>query len=559
MNESDIRTFDLCGEPWIPARTLTGEAVELSLMDLFDRAHELVALSGDLATQDAALTRLLLAVLHRAVGGPRDFQHWRELWNAERLPGEQISDYLSTHRDRFDLFHPRTPFFQVPDLRTARGETSELNKLVADVPNGRPFFTNRLGGEMSLSFAEAARWLVHCQAFDPSGIKSGAQDDPRTKGGKGYPIGTGWCGRIGTVLVEGATVRETLLLNLLPADFDETGRAPGTDLPSWEREPGPVGQERTATGPLDLYTWQARRIRLFAQGSRVTEVLICNGEAIAPQNMHQTEPLTSWRRSQAQQKKLGLPTVYMPREHDPKRTVWRGLPSLLPAAQAHSTQGADASAGLSAAVLEWFAHLTEEDVLDDDFPLRLRTVGMAYGAQSSVTEDVVDDALSMRAVLLRHDAVDLVGAALDAVGAADGCALALGGLALNLAQASGKAPPSPSGLPDPADYSDRDRAIERAYAQLDVAFRVWLRELGPTDDPTDAKIRWHRIAHRETRRLGEELLRAVPAVAFTGRPVRGRLLTAAHASAWFARNLRVAVPLAFESSTDTAEPARSQA
>ena len=54
-----------------------------------------------------------------------------------------------------------------------------------------------------ISWAEAARWLVHVHAFDPSGIRSGAVGDPSVKGGKGYPIGPGWTGQVGVVIVEG--------------------------------------------------------------------------------------------------------------------------------------------------------------------------------------------------------------------------------------------------------------------------------------------------------------------------------------------------------------------
>lgn len=70
-----------------------------------------------------------------------------------------------------------------------------LSRLVPDVPAGHPFFTTRSGADLkSMTFAEAARWVVHCQAYDPSGIKSGAVGDAQVKGGRGYPIGTGWCG-----------------------------------------------------------------------------------------------------------------------------------------------------------------------------------------------------------------------------------------------------------------------------------------------------------------------------------------------------------------------------
>ena len=240
--------FDLAQEPWIPCREQDGTVTDLGVLHALRRAHALVGLSGDVPTQTFALTRLLLAVLHGALDGPRDLDEWEELWRQEELPVDRIASYLSEHRDRFDLFHPTSPFLQVADLRTAKGETSELSKLIADVPNGVPFFTTRQGGDLSLSYAEAARWLVHCHAYDSSGIKSGAEGDDRVKNGKGYPIGVAWSGLLGGVLLEGATLKQTLLLNLVAADFPVYPRDPQVDRPVWERAPVTAAAQ-TPSGP----------------------------------------------------------------------------------------------------------------------------------------------------------------------------------------------------------------------------------------------------------------------------------------------------------------------
>lgn len=155
---------------------------------------------------------------------------------------------------------------QVAGLHTATGATSGLSKLIAEVPDGAPYFTTRAGDGLShVGPAEAARWVVHCQAFDPSGIKSGAVGDPRVKGGKGYPIGVGWCGNLGLVIAEGRDLAETLLLNLV-LDHPSTAE----DVPVWEREEpltaavDPVLATRGRShGPVELLVWQSRRIRLI--------------------------------------------------------------------------------------------------------------------------------------------------------------------------------------------------------------------------------------------------------------------------------------------------------
>ena len=477
---ADPPTFDLIHDPWIPCRERDGTAAEHGILRTLGRAHELAGLSGDVPTQTFALTRLLLAALHGALAGPENLRAWEALWRADELPVARIAAYLAAHRGRFDLFHPATPFLQVADLRTAKGDTSELSKLIADVPNGVPFFTTRAGGDLSLTFAEAARWLVHCHAFDPSGIKSGAVGDPRVKGGRGYPIGVAWSGLLGGLLLEGESLKDTLLLNLVARDFDDYARDPRVDRPVWEREPVTAAEElpggRAPTGPVDLYVWQSRRIRLVPADGRVTRVLVANGEQLTPQNMQHHEPHTAWRRSEAQQRKAGGGIVYMPREHDPDRAIWRGLASLLPGTSTRQT--AEAGRWLAPGIVEWLSYLGVDRILPRGF-----------------RSDIVDDTLALNAILARRDAVELAQVAVAAVEAADAAARAAGGLAGDLAAAAGGPPEGP-----------RSRTTEQVYALLDPAFRQWLLSVDGAADDADLTTVWQQTAARVVRSVADELL-----------------------------------------------------
>jgi hypothetical protein len=169
----------------------------------------------------------------------------------------------------------------------------------------------------TIGFAEAARWLVHCHAFDASGIKSGAKGDDRVKGARGYPIGPGCCGRYGGVYASGENLRETLLLNLIATETEYV-RFKDEDRPVWEREPQTAAIERRPghddewpsgrpLGPLDLYTWQSRRVRFHFDEDGVTGALVCQGDKMHAANMQLVEPFTAWRRSPAQEKKLKQP------------------------------------------------------------------------------------------------------------------------------------------------------------------------------------------------------------------------------------------------------------
>ncbi|MGO4758147.1 type I-E CRISPR-associated protein Cse1/CasA, partial [Streptomyces sp. 2MCAF27] len=112
-----VPSFDLVSRPWLPVQGLDGTTTELSLRDVFAQAGDLRRLVGDVPTQEFALLRLILAVLHDAVDGPEDVDVWEKLWEAND-PFAAVPDYLERHRQRFDLLHPTYPFFQVADLRT---------------------------------------------------------------------------------------------------------------------------------------------------------------------------------------------------------------------------------------------------------------------------------------------------------------------------------------------------------------------------------------------------------------------------------------------------------
>lgn len=531
-------SFSAADDGWILARTTDNQTVELSIRELLRQSTELREIVGDLPTQAFAILRLVLALVADALGGPADTQAWRRLWEAGHPPMDVLDAYLDRASERFELFHPIHPFLQAPTIRTARDEYSGLEKLIAEAPTKYPYFTTRLGrGLTHLSPAEATRWLVHVHSHDIGGIKTGVVGDPRVSGGKTYPTGIpAWTGNLGGIYVEGENLWQTLLLNTIPVDRPLLlARNPTRDTPVWGRDPDGPGEASDVDvrpyGPMDLFTWQSRRVRLRRDDSgSVTGVIVADGNRLSPALHDHEEPMSLWRRSEAQQKKLGLATVYMPLQHRADRALWRGLQTLLPqsAPNGHGDGGADYK---TAAVVEW-----AQEMLDPRDLVTLRAIGMVYGSNNSVVDDVVDDRLTLRAALLAPDDSSLVETALDAVAATEAAVQALRNLAANLVRAAG-------GSDDRLVSGARDRASERGYAAVDAAFRDWLRDLAPGTDPDDARRDWNVRARRTMRSLGLDLVTAAGPAAWVGREHNGRRISSPEAENWFQAAITKALPV----------------
>ncbi|WP_282701206.1 type I-E CRISPR-associated protein Cse1/CasA, partial [Streptomyces sp. CC219B] len=89
-------SFDLASRPWIGVLRRDGSQDELSLRQVFEQAGELRRVTGEPATQEFALVRLLLAVAHDALDGPGDVEEWAQLWEDPDCFGP-VQAYLEKH------------------------------------------------------------------------------------------------------------------------------------------------------------------------------------------------------------------------------------------------------------------------------------------------------------------------------------------------------------------------------------------------------------------------------------------------------------------------------
>ena len=511
--------YNLLDEPWIPVRLLDGTIADVGLLELLRRTTDIADLACELPTQSIAIQRLVLAIAYR-VAPPCDAHDWVRQWD------EGAPTYLEQWRNRFYLFGGRFPFMQVADLRTAKDAVSGLEKLIADVPNGEQFFTTRHGRALAcIPPSEAARWLVHAQAYDPSGIRSGAVGDSQVKGGKGYPIGPSWCGHLGLVWLKGKDLDETLVLNLIPADAAELRGVESSSewgACSWEVSEtesavrgdysllDPSGTPRDISIPR-LLTWHSRRIRLVGNREGVTGVVLAQGDKLSPQQMHRYEPQSLWRYSTPQSKKFKQ-DVYMPRKFEAGRALWRNLPGTLPTVT--TVQGVDKQPKqefLPSATLSFHYQLDNASI-ETTYPkvMRIQAVGVSYGPQEATFEDIYSDELTLSVAVMRVEREDLSAEIDRQVRLTEEIARHVGNLAANLARAAGE---SGEGAGDGA----RDRAKELFFSAVNTDFRTWLTQVDGRESARDAGRRWERSLRQHAMDVQAVLVRGASSAAIIGR------------------------------------------
>ncbi len=279
-------TFNLVEEAWIPATHREGQTVTLGLQDVLLQSHELQEISARSPLETAALYRLLLAILHR-VFGPSGYDAWDDLWSAGRVDAQPLTDYLDVWYPHFELFDEAHPFYQAPDDRV---KPKPPNKLILDLAFGNKatLFDHHTDAEgIALTPAQAARAVVAAQCFGLAGLS----------GIRGATFTEGTCTRGVIFLVQGQSLFETLMLNLLryPTEDDVLVHRAG-DRPAWEMD-DPLTPARTRPlGYLDYLTWQNRRILLFPKqtetGIQIREMTMGPGLRMDKEIL---DPMTHYR------------------------------------------------------------------------------------------------------------------------------------------------------------------------------------------------------------------------------------------------------------------------
>ena len=345
-------SLNLLDEPWLPVVRTDGTPGEVGIRDALVDGQHIRSLVGETPLQTAALHRLLLAVLHRALMGPRDAAAWRELFSGDVIPVTSLLTYLERWDERFDLLDGAHPFYQVAELDPDRAKS--IARLTFFDDNNPTLFEHQtIDDPKPLSAAQTARALVTAQAFHPGGLMTGPSGNASAKHA---PLVNA-----AVFLVPGGSLWETLTLNLhgyngrdqRPFEFDDEA-----DSAPWERDAATGVGERHPRGYVDLLTWQSRRIRLLQDdtGMSFRKAVFMPGEALPPDMLQDLDPMLGFRK---------LKTGWLPLGFREGRALWRDSMAVLGALEGH----------VRPRMLSWLAEAgSGRDVLLDDL--------MALGGRS---------------------------------------------------------------------------------------------------------------------------------------------------------------------------------
>ena len=537
------KKFNLLDEPWILAMDGEGQTCKLSLIEVLVRAHELRGLAGEMPTQDAAILRLLVAVLYGAFGreelpehevdewdGVAAMDRWQWLWGQRCLPKDILRRYLAPYHERFYLVHPTQPFCQAAfpgdKVQDSQGNTYVPGEMSTQFMIGtlsesenKPCLFRSRAREDGLAFDEAARWLAHLNAFDVAPTGAPPRGVIKVNG-----YSSAWLCKVGVLYAQGDTFFQTLLLNLV---FEGKGGEVFTTAPDslyWEMEhvhDGDGLQDITLplpASPGQLYSQPFRLLQLQTQEDRVVGYRRWTGWKY--EGFPNVEIMTAWREG----KKNEPPS---PKRHNSERMMWRDLPGIL------AMKGDQESC----LIVQWLIALRRTRNADSP-PLprpRLCAVGMQLDSKGASVESVFFDTLSLNASLLEGLDQTVVTRLENLLATTEKCVWAIGLLAKNLSLAAGDSGKSPGEGAAAAGKGE-------AYFALDMPFRDWLVNLEPkavdNDTMDAAEVQWVDTLERILTNLAQQWVSGAGETALIGRTVDGELYSAPKAMILFRGILR---------------------
>jgi CRISPR system Cascade subunit CasA len=368
-----MMSFNLLDEPWIPVTNSDFQVREISLVELFQGWQSLRDIQAENPPTTLALYRLLLAVLHRAYQGPRNEDHWEAISEDN---GEGAISYLQQQRDRFNLLNPERPFMQDPIL--------PLDKAVPiyaihTMSTSQVFSHEHEWSGYSITLSQSARLLVRLQGVDITSLRAFYVGQ---SSGNRSAVNTPTV-NAANVLIQGSTLKQTLLFNLMR--YDPVSEVPsvvtGEDLPAWETGYAGKPNKTVPQGYISYLTFPWRRLRLFPENGKVSQLAITMGNSLADKvSPQQWECGVAYKDDKPVRLTLG-------------KQLWRDADSfILTAEKQHRPR-----------IVDWLANLKSEDLVDDLVTLQVsgfsadkaKPLGWSWEQFSAPRQYITDQDLSI--------------------------------------------------------------------------------------------------------------------------------------------------------------------
>ena len=515
--------YNLLDEKWI--QVASKDTVEkVSIKELFADAAKYKELAGDMKTQDFAVMRVMLAILHTVFsrfdskGDPYEFfevdeksflqigeleendledyedalyQTWIDIWNAKEFP-KVVYEYLEKWRDRFFLYDDKYPFFQVikeviEKDATGGGEFygKNINRLVSESNNKQAYFSPK--DESYKEYIvddELARWLITLQGY------IGTSDKKKVGSAKTYS--KGWLYDLGGVYLQGNNLFETLMLNFVIA-HNENNNLLKTQKPCWEAETIEKNIELYFHNGIDniasLYTAWCREI--FIDPNRTKEDKFVCFIAKLPEIEHSDaflEPMTVWKYNDTGEYK----DKYRPRKHDANKSMWRNFGLLTGVGEGTRKPG----------VIEWLNKLCDisesEELVFKKENITLCAVCMLDdgNATSWAPIDEVEDTLNLKERVLVDTGdngwiIRINKTITDTKTSID---WALKKFIKDLLEIRNM------------EKSDVSRYVEQFYFRIDLSFRNWIESIDIDNDKDTKEIEWQNVLKKAMKEYVDELV-----------------------------------------------------
>lgn len=355
--------FNLIDEGWIPVIIdYKGTRKLVGLREFFANAHTYISLSGDMPTQDFAVMRFLLAILHTVFSrydasgqvyelievnnrmqqleevydeDEEEYEDllvdtWKDLWNMGKFP-DIVNEYLDTWHDRFYLFDEKYPFYQVnkDDVDVSkinRKKPSEIlgkniNRLVSESGNKKALFSPKYNSNKNkeiLDYDEVVRWILTYQGY--TGLS-----DKVIFGKEKYKSSKGWLFDLGGIYLSSSNMFKTLLLNLQLRNISQAEYNVSIEKPCWEFSPSDIIKKYFQKNSIDniseLYTNWSRAIYIdnFSSDKEFSMKVVK-----LPEIKHENqflESMTIWRYNNNGKNK----GKFTPKKHQLNKSMWRSF------------------------------------------------------------------------------------------------------------------------------------------------------------------------------------------------------------------------------------------